>query len=69
MKVGKITRVGSSMAIVIPRSHLRRLGWLRGDFIMQEVNGDQLVLRNMRAPLLHPIHTRREDGEPDSSRP
>jgi antitoxin component of MazEF toxin-antitoxin module len=68
MKVGKIMKVGDSMAVVIPRSHLRRLGWLRGDLLTQEVVDSQLVLRNMRNPVVYPIHTRRENGDPNSGR-
>lgn len=63
MKVGKLIKVGDSIALVIPRSHLRKLGWFRGDFVTQEVLEAGILLKNMREHLVKPMHTRAEYGD------
>jgi antitoxin component of MazEF toxin-antitoxin module len=63
MKVGKVLKIGDSLGIVIPRPILRKLSWWQHDYIVQEVHGDTLVLRNVTQLSVRPVHTREEYGD------
>ena len=62
MKLGKLTTVGMSAGVVIPRPYLALLGWMKGDYIVQEVRGEELVLRNANPHKVSITHTRQEYG-------
>lgn len=63
VKVGKLTTVGDSMGVIVPRQYREQLGWFKGDQIAQQVLGDTIVLHNVTQRLTRPIVTRREYGD------
>lgn len=49
MHVGKLTRIGESLGVVIPAAALRELGWLKGDYIAVQVSDGEVKLHNVKA--------------------
>lgn len=63
MKVGKLLKVGDSMGICVPKAYLRQLCWLIGDYLVLEIRGDELVIRNSQQRKVTLINERREYGD------
>jgi antitoxin component of MazEF toxin-antitoxin module len=64
MHVGKLTRLGNSMAVVVTGPSLRHLGWFQGDQIEQRVENGRLVLKNITQ---QPVKAKRKRGEFDDA--
>lgn len=47
MHIGKLTALGNSLAVVIPRSVLRELAWSRGDYIAVGIDEGEVLLQNV----------------------
>jgi hypothetical protein len=60
--------IGESVGVVISRRHLRALGWWKGDTIVQEVQDDQVVLRNLTPHTVKRVHHREEYGNAVTNR-
>lgn len=47
MHIGKLTALGNSLAVVIPRHVLRELSWQQGDYIVVGVFEKEIFLQNV----------------------
>jgi hypothetical protein len=63
VNASRLVRIGNSLGIIIPRRALRQLSWWQADAIEIQVQDGMLVLRNLQARQLQPIHTRPEYGD------
>lgn len=62
MNIGKLCTIGDSEGVVIHRAHLKQLGWFKGDQLAQEVQGSELVIRNLTEHVVRPIRARKGFG-------
>jgi bifunctional DNA-binding transcriptional regulator/antitoxin component of YhaV-PrlF toxin-antitoxin module len=68
VKVGKLTTVGDSVGVVVPRQYREQLGWFKGDQIMQAVVGNTIVLSNVTQHFARPVLHRGGYGNGKSKR-
>lgn len=64
MHVGRLTRLGTSLAVVVPVPTLRELGWFHSDLIEHRIENGYLMLRNVTQRSLKP---KRKKGEYDDA--
>lgn len=62
MKVGRLTKVGNSWAVVIPAVTRRELRWFPGDEVLIEIQDSALLLRNTTQHDVQPITVRQDYG-------
>lgn len=62
MKIGSLCTIGDSAGVVIRQENLHTLGWFKGDQLVQQVEGDALVVRNLTKRLVRPMRTRKDFG-------
>ena len=62
MHVGRLTRLGNSLAVVVTTRSLNQLGWFQIDLIEQTVENGSVVLRNVTQS---PVKPKRKKGEFD----
>lgn len=58
MEVGKLTRLGTGDAVVIPRAYLRQLGWLTGQHVAILITGRTVQITGLED---HVITTRNQN--------
>jgi antitoxin component of MazEF toxin-antitoxin module len=63
MKVVKLLAVGTSIGVVVPRDMLRKLGWYKGDAIVQQEFEGTLVLHNPNRHEVRKVSTRKDVGD------
>lgn len=63
MKVVKLLAVGSSLGIVVPKDMLRKLGWFKGDDIVQYERDGDIVLQNPNRHEVRKVSTRKDHGD------
>jgi len=51
------------MGICVPKAYLRQLCWLIGDFLVLEIRGEELVIRNTQQRKVTLINERRQYGD------
>lgn len=63
MAVTRITRLGNSLGVVVPRQTLREMGWWQGDVVKQSIVDGNLVLQNITQQKVLPVLNPTEFGD------